>query len=245
VYRDTILETPTYVQNRYFENLSMYSIFSSFESKWIRAPHTKITESTFDLEDWKVKRDFSNFDKTKYVMAIDGAQFLRIGSDVIVNISSYNHYLALEWLKPLFPDTTFHIVELTDNHIDGTLMALKPGVFLVNTGTDFDTLNLDSLRQRLPLKFRDWELIHPKNLNKPSPDFEMQLASSRGMDINVLSLDEKRVLVNKDAKGVAEALDRANFEVISVSLDNCEVFGGGIHCSTLDLVREDEFKEYV
>jgi len=170
---------------------------------------------------------------------------LRIGSDVIVNISSYNHYLALEWLKPLFPDTTFHIVELTDNHIDGTLMALKPGVFLVNTGTDFDTLNLDSLRQRLPLKFRDWELIHPKNLNKPSPDFEMQLASSRGMDINVLSLDEKRVLVNKDAKGVAEALDRANFEVISVSLDNCEVFGGGIHCSTLDLVREDEFKEYV
>lgn len=33
-------------------------------------------------------------------------------------------------------------------------------------------------------------------------------------------------------------------EPILVDLDNGEIFAGGIHCSTLDLVREDEYDWY-
>ena len=52
-----------------------------------------------DLSPWNTVRDYTAFDKLKYAPAIDGAQFLRIGKDVIVNINSYNHYLGYLWVK--------------------------------------------------------------------------------------------------------------------------------------------------
>ena len=75
-------------------------------------------------------------------------------------------------------------------------------------------------------------------------DIDIKLASSRGMDINVLSLDEKRVLVNRRAIGVIKTLEDNGFDAIPIDLDNGEIFAGGIHCSTLDLVREDEYCWY-
>ena len=56
-------------------------------------------------------------------MAIDGAQFLRIGRDVIVNVTTYNHYLGYEWVKSLFPESEFHMISVADNHIDGELSS--------------------------------------------------------------------------------------------------------------------------
>jgi glycine amidinotransferase len=65
------------------------------------------------------------------------------------------------------------------------------------------------------------------------------------MDVNILSLDENTVMVNKYAYGVRDILEKNHFTVIPVELDNSEVFGGGLHCSTLDLYREDEFISYI
>ena len=64
VYRDKIVETPTFIRNRYFENMQLYGIFSKMYDdgkggQWIRAPHTKLTDATIDLADWKDERDFS------------------------------------------------------------------------------------------------------------------------------------------------------------------------------------------
>lgn len=55
-----------------------------------------------------------------------------------------------------------------------------------------------------------------------------------------MSVDEKTVLVNRLAPNVVEALEENGFDVMQIELDACELFAGGIHCSTLDLVREDE-----
>lgn len=105
------------------------------------------------------------------------------------------------------------------------------------------------VRDMLPEKFKKWKFIVPEDLTPQldvagMTDIDIQLASSRGMDINVLSLDEKRVLVNRRAVGVIKALEQNGFEPILVDLDNGEIFAGGIHCSTLDLVREDEYIYY-
>lgn len=136
VYRDCIIETPTYVRNRYFENMLLYKVYNdAFDNgkggKWIKAPNTKLSEQTIDLEDWRHERDFTNIPKN-FEMAIDGAQFLRIGKDVIVNVTTYNHYLGFQWIKSFFPETDFHMISIADNHIDGALICLKPGVFLVD-----------------------------------------------------------------------------------------------------------------
>lgn len=246
VYKDKIIETPSYVRNRYFENINMYNIFDECYQKggqWIRCPHTKMTDDRMDLEPWRNKRDYENFDRKKYDMAIDGAQFLRIGKDCIVNINSYNHYLGYLWVKSFYPDVDFHIISVADNHIDGAIIVLKPGVFLVDP-------KYPNIKEQLPEKFQKWEFLYPTNLPdnidvKGKTDLDIRLASSRGMDINILSLDENTLVVNKRANGVKDILDKNGFNVVEIELNNGEIFAGGIHCSTLDLIREDEFISYV
>lgn len=245
VYNNKIIETPSYVRNRYFENINMYNIFNTaFHSggQWIRCPHTKMTQERMDLSNWNSIRDYSNFNMNDFDMAIDGAQFLRIGKDCIVNINSYNHYVGFLWVKSFFPEVNFHVISVADNHIDGAIVALKPGVFLIDP-------KYKNIKDLLPTKFQNWKFLIPEELT-PNIDIsgmtniDIRLASSRGMDINVLSISEDTVVVNKRAVGVIDVLEKNGFNVIQIELDNGEIFAGGIHCSTLDLRRDDEFILY-
>lgn len=246
VYQDKIIETPTYVRNRYFENMALYKVFNSaFDSgrggQWLKSPSTQLSEQTIDLDDWAMKRDFNRID-VRFQMAIDGAQFLRIGRDVIVNVTTYNHKLGLDWVKSFFPNSEFHMISIADNHIDGAIACLAPGVFLCDP-------KYENIREILPDKFKSWKFIYPSKLTpnidvKNMTDIDIRLASSRGMDINVLSLDEHTVVVYDRAAGVIDALEKNGFDVVPVKLDNGEIFAGGIHCSTLDLVRDDECIDY-
>ena len=244
VYNDTIVETPTFIRNRVYENLALYSAFSkAFDNgrggKWVKAPLTSLVESSIDSSDWRKERDFSNV-PDDVDMAIDAAQFLRIGKDVIVNVATYNHFLGFKWVQSLFPETTFHVVKIADNHIDGALVCLKPGVFLCNPNVN---ANLS-----IPPKFKSWTVIEPDVTQSidvsGATDCGLRIASSAGMDINVLSVDENTVVVSERAVGVIRALEKNGFDVIPVKLDLGEVFGGGIHCSTLDIYREDEYIDY-
>lgn len=247
VYNDMIVETPICLRNRVFENTNLYKVFEhAFDhghgGKWVKAPLTHLTKETYDLKDWKAERDFSHID-SKFEMSIDAPNFLTIGRDVIVNVATDIQFLGYEWVKSLFPDSEFHVVKCADSHIDGELVCLKPGVFLLNP-------KFSSIKDMLPEKFQKWKFLIPEDLTQDldvsgMTDIDIKLASSRGMDINVLSLDEKRVLVNRRAIGVMKILEDNGFDAIPIDLDNGEIFAGGIHCSTLDLVREDEYCWYV
>lgn len=246
IYNDTIVETPICLRSRIFENLNMYKIFErAFDhgrgGKWIKAPNTHLIPKTYDLRDWKEERDFNNIDPN-FEMSIDAPNFLTIGRDVIVNVATDIQYLGYEWVKSLFPESTFHVIKCADSHIDGELVCLKPGVFLLNPKFTY-------IKDILPEKFKKWKFLIPEDLTEQldvtgMTDIDIQLASSRGMDINVLSLDENTVMVNKRAIGVKKCLEENGFDIVEVELDNGEIFAGGIHCSTLDLVREDEYVYY-
>jgi len=246
VYGNKIVETPTFVRNRYYENTLLHDVFNKAWDRgqggqWIKAPHTALTEDTIDLGHWGDSRDYKNI-PSNFVMAVDGAQFLRIWKDCIVNINSYNQYLGYEWIKSLYPETEFHILHVADNHIDGCLICLKPGTFLVNP-------IYPNIKDLLPAKFKNWTYLYPKDLTSNidvsgMTDIDIRLASSRGMDVNVLSIDEHTVLVSERAYGVADVLDKNGFTVVPVKLEHGEIFAGGIHCSTLDLVRDDEYMYY-
>jgi glycine amidinotransferase len=246
VYGNKIIETPTFVRNRYYENTLLYDVYNAAwdggkGGQWIRCPHTALTEDTIDMDHWSTPRDYTNI-PPNYVMAIDGAQFLRIGKDVIVNINSYNQWLGYEWVKSFYPDSTFHVLHVADNHIDGCLICLRPGTFLVNPA-------YPNIRDLLPAKFKNWTYLYPSEVTPNidvtgMTDIDIRLASSRGMDVNVLSVDPNTVIVNKRASGVRRVLEDNGFAVISVQLDHGEIFAGSIHCSTLDLVRDDDYVYY-
>ena len=246
IYNGHIIETPTFVRDRYFENAQIEPIFkekwikSGYKLKWIKAPHQVLTENTIDLQPWDIKREFQlmdiNWFDNSYSMAIDGAQFLRIGKDVIVNITSYNHWNGLKWIQSFFPDTKFHPISLVDNHIDGLITCLRPGLFLVNP-------NYRNIKEFLPKKFQKWDIIFPEKSTRKEQS-GASLASIDGMDVNILSIDTKTVAVKNNSYQVLDLLEKHNFNIIPIELNHCELFGGGIHCSTLDLERDDDYIDY-
>lgn len=246
VYNDTIVETPICLRSRIFENLNMHRIFKeAFDNgdggRWVKAPNTHLIKDTYDLDDWRNPRDFGNINP-QFEMAIDAPNFLTIGKDVIVNVATSIQYLGYKWVKSLFPESTFHVIKCADSHIDGELVCLRPGVFLLNP-------KFTEIRDMLPEKFKTWKFLIPEDLTENlnvtgMTDIDIRLASSRGMDINVLSIDENTVMVNKRAIGVKKCLEENGFDIVEVELDNGEIFAGGIHCSTLDIIREDEYTDY-
>lgn len=240
VYKNYIIETPVFIRNRIFENEQLYDIFKTEvgDDIWIKIPNSDLTENSIDLFNYKLYRDFSNI-PIRFQAAIDGAQFLPIDEhNVIVNVTTYNHYLGLQRIKSLFKDTEFHIINQFDNHLDGSFTVLKEGVFLVGS-------KHIKLFDNLSDKFKNWKIIvidtsEIKDIDMSGfSDKEIKLASSAGMDLNVLSLNENTVLVNKRANVVIKKLEKNGFDVIPIQLDYGELFGGGIHCSTLDLLRQN------
>jgi len=70
------------------------------------------------------------------------------------------------------------------------------------------------------------------------------LARSTYLHINVLSLSEKLVLIEECEIEMYNLLTDLGFDVITCPLRSINEFGGGIHCSTLDIRRNDEMKDY-
>jgi glycine amidinotransferase len=134
------------------------------------------------------------------------------------------------------------MISTNDNHLDGSITCLRPGVFLIRSDYLY-------IKDALPSKFKKWKFIVADNLSTDIDysgltDASIQIASSEGMDINVLSIDENTVMVNKRAIALIKQLEYNNFNVIPIELDYGEIFGGGIHCSTLDVERNDEYVCY-
>ena len=54
----------------------------------------------------------------------------------------------------------------------------------------------------------------------------------------------KTVLVDKRQTKLIKLLESLKFEVLTVSLRHMYTQGGGIHCATLDTVRESKLENY-
>ena len=265
-YADLIIETRNSVINRINENqLYLDQIkdifpnnkyinlvnenFSKLDIELFHKHNGCIVKEGLDLEEWSTTKDRlcdNTIDINNYTSYIDAANMIKINDDIICNIGSINQYLGFLQLQKLFkeyyPKVTLHKMFIADSHIDGTLIPLKEGVFLANE----IFLHSNKIKEELPEKFKNWTIIYAqdKHINEKiywdmTNSSPMALASSRGMDINVLSIDRNKILIQDDAYRTIELLDKNNFTPIPIRFRHGEIFAGGIHCSTLDLDRED------
>lgn len=248
---DRIIETPCIWRRRYFENFLMKKIFKHYfdlGAQWFSAPRPQMKTENFDFS--YVKRSESKVDWTEYdqlqknyEIMFDGAQCLKFGKDIIMNVSNENHLLGLKWLESILGDNyNIHPVKITDHHIDGMFMPLRPGVLLINSKTMKSKLHL------LPQKLQNWEVIEVPEEHKESLAFSPMLASSN-INVNVLPIDEKRVIVFDESgdgpKKLMHALSAKGFEPINVMLRHSRIFGGGAHCATLDTVRDESAGDFL
>lgn len=249
---DEIIETPPTLRARYFETQFLKPVFMDYFSqgaRWTTMPRPMMTDASFDPDNLpnaapniEAPEDPqpSPYDVGTEIM-MDGANCLRLGRDLIVNISNENHRLACEWLerhlKGRFRVHRMH--RLTQSHIDSVVIPLRPGTLLVRSERVLDFL---------PEKLRSWDTVvapAPGIDDYPQYENDDPIPASPYIDLNVLSVDEDTVLVNDACKTLISTLENHGFTVVPVRHRHRRLFGGGFHCFTLDTVRTGGAEDYL
>lgn len=253
---EEIIETPPAIRSRYLETRLLAPVFAHYYeagARWTTMPRPLLTDLSFDLSYARDEATTlggptepiadpqpSQYD-IGFEMMLDGAQVLRLGRDLVVNVAHRNHAMALEWLRRhLAGRYRIHQVNrMADNHIDSMLLALRPGVFLARH---------DGIRDLLPAALRSWKFIvapEPDPGAFPAYEDSDLVLTSPYIDLNVLSVNEDTVLVNEDCTGLLKTLDAEGFTTVPVRHRHRRLFGGGFHCFTLDTVRDGACEDYL
>jgi glycine amidinotransferase len=138
----------------------------------------------------------------------DAADFVRCGCDLFVMRSNVTNALGIEWLRRhLGPTYRIHQIESrcpNPMHIDTTILPLRPGKLLVNSEY-IDT-------GRLPDILKKWDILVAPEPD-PIDDWMLQITSMCGkwLRMNVLMIDEKRVIVDPHHSGMMRALEKWGF----------------------------------
>ncbi len=248
-----IVETSTHLRSRYFENDLLKPVLYRYfraGSSWTCMPRPSLAADSLDpayhvhqgVDPQKLVEDEGtvSLPGLPYEIVFDGAQCIRLGRDVLVNVSNANHQLGYEWLEREFGDRfKFHrLYRMADYHIDSIIMPLRPGLMLLRS-PNYLTM--------LPKSLAKWDVIYPPEVGEERfPDygeFGLMLAS-KFIDMNVLSLSESKVVVNALNPELCDTLSARGFEVVPVRHRHRRLFGGGLHCVTLDCVRDGGYEDY-
>ncbi|WP_405893427.1 inosamine-phosphate amidinotransferase 1 [Streptomyces sp. NBC_01527] len=251
----TIVETAPHVRARTFENDLLKPVFYRYYeagANWLSMPRPALARDSLDTgyftrQGLDVARATDGemagvIEGLGLEMVFDGAQCMRLGRDVLVNVANHNHELALRWLRDNLRDLRFHRLDaMADNHIDSVLVPLRPGLMLLRS---------PEYLKFLPKAMQSWDVIYaPETDDSNFPDYSdlgfVIPIGSRYMDINLLSVDEDTVIVNSLYPELIDVLERRGFTVVPVRHRHRRLFGGGFHCFTLDTVRRGGPEEYL
>ncbi|MFC4564852.1 glycine amidinotransferase [Nocardiopsis mangrovi] len=242
---DEIIETPPQVRARYFENDLLKPVFYDYlrrGARWTAMPRPIMTDRSFDTsyvsgQGTPALQEIGDPAASPYdvgfEMMFDAAQCVRFGRDVIVNVSTENHRLAVRWLRRHCGDRfRFHVLDrFADNHIDSLVLPLRPGTLLLRN---------PAVAEALPEPLRRWDRIYaPEPTENIFPRYEEDdlVLTSKYIDLNVLSVDENTVIANAQFPELVTTLERHGFTVVPLRHRHRRLFGGGFHCFTLDTVR--------
>lgn len=184
----------------------------------------------------------------------DAANIIRLDRDVLFLISCTGNRKAAQWLAAVLgPEYRVHVMDAyRSSHLDSTVLPLRCGTVLLNGAR--------VSQETCPTIFEGWDKIYVTAV-APVPESEMEFHRSvrlptyerlqlLGLDstlnhisspwaaLNVLSLSPDTVLVHDRQTGLIRELERRRFTVIPVRMRHCYTMLGGLHCTTLDLVRE-------
>ena len=167
--------------------------------------------------------------------AFDAADFLRFGKVVIGQLSNVTNQKGVEYLQKVIPEGyTVELLDTTDEHamhIDATILPLRKGLLIYNP----QRVSEAALRKHQI--FQDWELHAYPHLPPPR-DYPPRYMTTGWLLMNVLSLDEKRVVVEASDTEFAEYIKKFGMEPILCPFQHVHSIGGSFHCATVDLVRD-------
>lgn len=191
----------------------------------------------------------------------EAANTVRMGRDLLYLVSSSGNYMGAKWLQTILGDEyRVHTTEdiYRSSHIDSTILCLRPGLVLLNS----NRVNY----KNCPKIFDKWDKIYFGDVVSPTEEelefqknvrdriakelialgFETNLEAmaSPWVGMNLLSLDPETVIVDSRQTNLIRLLEKYKFTVIPVRMRHIYTQGGGIHCATLDTVRDSKLESY-
>jgi len=198
---------------------------------------------------------------TEEEILFEAANTLRMGRDLLYLVSYSGNYLGARWLQEILGDEyKVHVTEeiYRSSHIDSTLLCLKPGLLLANS--------IRVNKNNLPKIFDKWDKIWfsdvapvseseikfqreirdpiAKKIQKLGFETNLELTASPWVGMNFLSIDPNTVVVDERQTNLVRLLESYKFRVIPIRMRHMYTQGGGIHCVTLDTVRESKLESY-
>jgi glycine amidinotransferase/scyllo-inosamine-4-phosphate amidinotransferase 1 len=163
-------------------------------------------------------------------MVLDAANVLRLNNKMLMLESASGNRAAYEWLCDHFSGVKIELCNFYSGvHIDSTVVALREGLVLLN-GSRVNESNC-------PQMFHDWDKIYVDDVE--SQDFYQYPYASKWIGLNMLSIDANTVIVDAAQINLIRTLEQRGFTVIPHTLRHSRTLGGGFHCVTLDLVRQN------
>jgi N-dimethylarginine dimethylaminohydrolase len=190
---------------------------------------------------------------TENEILFDAANIVRYNGQALYLVSSTGNMKAFDWLKLNISDFSFHKTDVyRSSHIDSTILPLNEETFLVNS-VRVNTSNIpQSIRDKRILYFNDVARIPDTEI-----EFHQQYRATAGAQLetlgfqsnlldmsspwagmNVLSINSKTVMVESNQTQLIQFLESAGFEVVPIRMRHAYTMLGGLHCTTLDLVRD-------
>jgi glycine amidinotransferase len=235
-----IIEAPMGQRCRFFEFQAYRSLVQEYfrrGAKWTSAPKARMADELYDTERWQ--RAPYNYVLTEAEPVWDAADIMRCGRDLFYQRSQVSNAFGAEWLqRHLGSDYRVHLIEFQDDdpvHLDTTFVPLCPGKLLVNP---------DRPIRALPeiIKRSGWDILTPPRSTLPL-DYPGYNAYA-WYHLNVLMLDERRVIVEKSEQPFIKALKDWGFTPIPVSFKQPQSYSGSFHCFTSDIRRRGTLQSY-
>jgi glycine amidinotransferase len=191
----------------------------------------------------------------------EAANTVRMGRDLLYLVSSSGNHLGARWLQSVLGDDyQVHVTEdiYRSSHIDSTVLCLRPGLVMLN--------NARVNEQNCPKLFDKWDKIYfgdvaptseqelafqrdvrdplAKELNVLGFETNLHDMSSPWVGMNFLSIDPQTVIVDERQTQLIRMLEQHKVTVVPIRMRHIYTQGGGIHCATLDTVRDSKLENY-
>jgi glycine amidinotransferase len=261
VVGNSVVESPSPGKHRLFEASGLYDLwYDYFDAgfRWISGPTPRLTTDYAQpfFEDGK---RFTRL--TEDEIMFDAANTVRMGRDLLYLVSSSGNYLGAKWLQSVLGDDyRVHTTEgiYRSSHIDSTVLCLKPGLVLLSA----DRVD----ESNCPALFDTWDKIFFEDI-EPYPDHVAEFQktvrdpiaaeldelgvwsdigsmSSPWIGMNVLSINPETVLVDARQTSLIRTLEQHSMVVVPIRMRHSYVMKGGLHCCTLDTVRDSTLESY-
>lgn len=231
----TIIETPMALRTRFFEPLAYRDILLEyFESgaNWISAPKPRLPDETYNIRptDGSILNDLEPI--------FDAANVLRVGRDILYQVSCSGNRKGLSWLRRVLGDSyRVHAVEgvYEGTHLDTTITLVRPGLVVLCP----ERIKPD----QIPSVFKSWDIIWCPDMVDTGYDWQYPRASIwQGM--NFIMINPDLAVVNDKQLPLIRELERHGVMVAPLPMRQARSLSGGFHCVSLDIRRRGTLEDY-